>query len=282
MQDFKKRIQRIKGYIKIFRDSEEGKEWILDAIEQEINELAFVLNSGETFFEKKEEVFQLQDLLRDVINTLKSDLKKKGVIIEIELDETLSPIKAESLALKKALIHVLKKFISNMSIGESLIIRGVDEKKKVKIDVLRGDGASLYSISVPTLPKGKELISKILEKEYSLGSFKGIILIHSIGTQEILELYGDKHFMKLTRKMEEQIKRVIREGDRYLSDGEGRFLLILNNIKEELQLERVRKRVQGVLDRIKEEEQSLSFKLNTTFLSPDILFNEILRVLEIS
>jgi GGDEF domain-containing protein len=284
MQDIKKHLQRIQVFLKVFRDSKngKGKEWLLDAIEEEIKELAVLLDSGEVTSEPKEEVVQLSDILRDVVKTLKSDTKKRGIFFELDIEDNLPPVKTEVVALKKALLHILSRAIPDMVAGETLILCGKVEGEGVKIEIKEREGKTIYSITLPKFQRGKKLILEVLEKEHKSGIQKGIIFVKSSGVDEIIELYGEKHFSKLLRKVGEQVRKIIREGDRYLSDGEGRFLLILNGIDEELILEKVRKRIQGVLERIGEEEQFLSFYISSTFLSPDKPLGETIKELKIN
>lgn len=290
-EELEKHLGLLASYLSLLKEIPiaDDKRWILEAIEKEIELFSHALLhkdiSEELLLERP---IKVTALAKDVVKHLSRDAARKGVFLELKAEEGVSPAIGYPVAVRQALTNAIENAVKRSEEGELVSVIIAQVENRVKLEVRENLGDSSFVLFLPIVPQGRRLLLDVLKEEIRRrkdNSGLGAILVSLENYFEIRNLYGDKRVSKYTRKIEEQIRKVLRKDDEVISDGEGKFLILLGSVPDESTLDRVATRIQRVMDKIEEDVNSVfkrSFMLFTDLkeLTPESLLNSLEENLE--
>ncbi len=288
--ELSKHVGLLASYLSLLKEIplSEDKKWILDAMEKEIELFSQTLLrksiSEDVMLERP---IKVAALAKDVVKHMSRYAAKKGIFLELKAENGLSPAVGYPVAIRQALTKAIENAIKSSEEGDLVSVIVARVENRIKLEVRDQLGDSSFVLYLPMVPQGRSLLLEVLSEELRKrrdSTNIGAILVSLESYNEIKNLYGEKRSSKFVKKIEEQIRKVLRKEDEVISDGEGKFLVILGGTPTESILERVMNRINRVIEKTGEDippafKSGYSLFSDVKELSPERFLNTLERSL---
>ncbi|NOZ60007.1 MAG: DUF3365 domain-containing protein [Euryarchaeota archaeon] len=166
-------------YSQIHREEVKDEETrkVLEIIEEEASLASKVVQGLLDFSRQREfknEVAQVNEIIKKMLNILKPQLQYKNIKLELDLDERLPEIKGDSSKLLDAFINIATNAIDAMKEGGKLTIRTYRSDGRVVVEI-RDTG-----VGIPEEHLGKIFDPFFTTKEVGKGTGLGLYITYSI------------------------------------------------------------------------------------------------------
>ena len=242
--EIEKHLKLIFGYLRMLEDAnlDENKKWLINAIEGELKQLFSLDKSYEDLdLNLEEQPFHLQPIVKEVIHSLSSEIRKRGIIVDYKPLEEARKVIGIPAAVRQAIRNVLEEELKRMKEGGIITLSEAGDGDRLSLKI-RSEENEIFSVDLPLLLEDDEDILRELAKELEFPSLRGRgFLLFYLEGKEITE--------DLIRSFQKMLQKGLRKGDRVITEKDGHFLVVLRNVDDLSQAKSVLHRLCKLLDR---------------------------------